>query len=129
MDTEVHSNFHVLDEFEVKQDEDQALEWFQIDYEFPLGNCFIVLEEEHDIFLIKSTNGGICESIILMEEYCKELVHISSPHTFNSSISGGDENWVKVFFLLVLHEEQKAPPFFVDDLMINPWGLKIAPFP
>ena len=37
------------------------------------------------------------------------------------------ENWVKGFSLLVPHEEQEAPPFSVDDLLINPWGLKIAP--
>ena len=34
---EVHSDFHVLEEFEVKQYEDQALAWFLRDYELPLG--------------------------------------------------------------------------------------------
>ena len=45
---EVHFDLHVLEEFEVKQYEDQALAWFLRDYEFPLGKCCTILEEEHD---------------------------------------------------------------------------------
>ena len=33
---EVHSDFHVLEKFEVNQYEDQALAWFLRDYESPL---------------------------------------------------------------------------------------------
>ena len=53
----MHTDLHMLEEFEVKQDEDQAPAWFQRDYEFPLGNCFVVLEEEHDLTFTKTTNG------------------------------------------------------------------------
>ena len=56
------------------------------------------------------------------------LVYNYSPHNFNSTILGADENRVKIFFILVPHEEQEAPLDF-DDLMINPRGLKSAPFP
>ena len=117
---EVHSNLHVLEEFEVKQDEYQELEWFLRDYELPLGKCCTVLEDEHDHTFTDPTNGGIFASIILMDEYCKMMDYNSSPHIFNSCISGGDENWVKGFFLLVPHKEQETPPFSIDDLLINP---------
>ena len=118
----------MLEEVEVKQDEDQAPAWFQRDYEFFMGNCCTVLEEAHDLTFIKPTNGDYCITIILMDVYCKMFVYNYSPHTFNSAISCGDENWVKGFFLLVPHEDQEDPPSS-DDLMINPWGLKSEPFP
>ena len=54
---EVHSNFHVLEEFEVKQDEDQALTWFLRDYELPLGKYYIISEEAHDHTVTDPTNG------------------------------------------------------------------------
>ena len=36
---EVHSDLHVLEKFEVKKYEYQALGWFLRDYELPLGKC------------------------------------------------------------------------------------------
>ena len=45
---EVHSDLHVLEEFEVKLDEEKSLAWFLRDYELPIGKCCIVLEEAHD---------------------------------------------------------------------------------
>ena len=39
---------HVLEDFEVKKYEYQALAWFLRDYEFPLGKCCTILEEAHD---------------------------------------------------------------------------------
>ena len=98
---EVHSDFHVLEKFEVKQYEDQALAWFLRDYELPLGKCCTILEEAHDHTVTQKTNGGICGSIILIDEHCRDLAHNSSPHTSISATSCGDENWVKGFFMLV----------------------------
>ena len=113
----MHSDIHVFKDFEVKQDEYQAPACFQRDYEFPLGNCCTVLEEAHDLTFIKPTNGDSCKSISLMDAYCSILIYHYSSHTFDSTISGGDENWVKGFYLLVpVHEEQEDPPSS-DDLM------------
>ena len=95
---EVHSDLHVLEEFEVKQYEYQALAWFLKDYELPLGKCCTILEEAHDHTVTQKTNGGICGSIILIDEHCRDLAHNSSPHTSISATSCGDENWVKGFF-------------------------------
>ena len=84
-------DFLVLEEFEVKRNKDQALVHFKRDYELHLEDYCIVLEEARDLTFTKTTNGGCCESISLMDEYCKELVHISSPHTSISATSCGDE--------------------------------------
>ena len=46
---EVHSYFHMIEEFEVKKDEDQAPIHFQTYYELPLRGCCTILEEVHDI--------------------------------------------------------------------------------
>ena len=94
----MHSDLHVLKEFEVKQYEDQALAWFLRDYEFPLEKCCTILEEEHYHTVTEKTNGGSCGSIILMDENCSYLAHNSSPHSSVSPTSRGDENWVKRFF-------------------------------
>ena len=95
---EVHSRLHVLEEFEVKQYEDQALAWFLRDYDLPLGKCCTILEEAHYYTVTELTNEEICASISLMDECCKELVHTSSLPTSISATSCGDENWVKGFF-------------------------------
>ena len=92
---EVHSDLHVLEEFEVKQYEYQALPWFLRDYEFPLGKCCTLLEEEHNHTVTEKTNGGSFRSIILMDEHCRDLAKNSSLHTSISATSCGDENWVK----------------------------------
>ena len=39
-----------------------------------------------------------------------------------------DDNWVSGFFLLVPHEEQKAPTYSIYDLMVQPFGMKSAHF-
>ena len=57
---EVHYDLHVLEEFEVKQYEDQALAWFIRDYELPLGKCCTILEEAHDHTVTDINNGGCC---------------------------------------------------------------------
>ena len=94
----MHSYLHVLEKFEFKQYEDQALAWFLRDYELPLGKCCTILEEAHDHIVTQKTNGGICGYIILIDENCRDLAHNYSPHTSISSTSCGDENWVKLFF-------------------------------
>ena len=76
----MHSDLHMLEEFEVKQDEDQALAWFLRDYELDLVKCCIVLEEAHGHTITEPTNEGSCASISLIDEHCRELVHNSSPH-------------------------------------------------
>ena len=43
-------------------------------------------------------------------------------------ITHRDENWVKGFFLFVSHEEQEAPTYSIDDLMVHPCGMKSEPF-
>ena len=123
---EVHSNLHVLEEFEVKQYEDQALVWFLRDYELPLGKCCTILEEAHDHNVTEKTNGGIFGYIILMDENCRDLAHNSSPHTSISPTSCGDENWVKGFFLLMPQEEHDTSTLPVEVLMVKPCGLKSA---
>ena len=119
----MHSDLHVLEDFEVKQYEDQELAWFLRDYEFPLGKCCAILEEEHDHTVTEKTNGGSCEYISLMDECFRDLVHNSSPHTSISSRSCGDENWVKGFFLLMPQEENDTSTLLVEGLMVNPCGL------
>ena len=52
-----------------------------------------------------------------MDEYCRELIHTSTPHTSISATSNGEENWENEFSLLVPHEEQEAPIGVHDDLM------------
>ena len=73
----MHYDLHMLEEFEVKQDEEKALAWVLIDYELPLGKCCTVLEEAHDHTITEPTNGGSCASIRLMDECCKKLVYNS----------------------------------------------------
>ena len=70
---------HVLEEFEVKQYEDQALSWFLRDYELPLGKCCRILEEAHDHTVTQKTNEGICGYIILIDEHCRDFTHNSHP--------------------------------------------------
>ena len=119
----MHFYLHVLEEFDVKQDEDKALAWFLRDYDSPLGKCCIVLDEEHDHTVIEPTNGGSCGSIILMDKHCKDLAHNYSPHTSISAAPCGDENWVKRFFLLMPQEEHDTSTLPVDGLMVKPCGL------
>ena len=119
----MHSDLHVLEEFEVNQYEDQALAWFLRDYELPLGKCCTILEEEHDHTITEKTNGGSCGSIILMDDHCRDLAHNSSPHTSISATSGGDENWVKGFFLLMPQEEHDTFTLLVEVLIVNPCVL------
>ena len=64
----MHSDLHVLEDFEVKQYEVEALAWFLRYYEFPLGKCCTILEEAHDHTVTEKSNGGSCGSIILMDE-------------------------------------------------------------
>ena len=111
---EVHSNFHVLEKFEVKQYEDQTLAWFLRDYSLHLGKCCTILEEAHDHIVTQKTNGGICGSIILIDEHCRYLAHNSSPHTSISATSRGDENWVRGFFLLMPQEEDDTSTLLVE---------------
>ena len=74
---EVHSDFLVLEEFEVKKNGDQAFVHCQRDYEFPLEYCHTVFKEEHDHTCTDPSNAGSCASISLMDEYCRELSHWS----------------------------------------------------
>ena len=119
---EVNYDLHVLEEFEVKQYEDQALALFLRDYELPLGKCCTILEA-YDHTVTEKTNGGSCGSIILMDENCRDLAHNSSPHTSISATSCGDENWVKGFFLLMPQEEHDTFTLPVEVLMVKPCGL------
>ena len=81
---------HVLEEFERKQNEYQALALFQRDLEIPLGESCIILKEEHDQNFTKTTNEGSGASISWMVDYCKELVHNSTllfhPHLVGMKI-------------------------------------------
>ena len=95
---EMHSDLHVLEKIEVKQDEEQALACFLRDYEFLLGKCCTILEEAHNLTVTKPTNEVSFTFIRLMDECCRELVHNSSPHTSISATSCGNKNWVKGFF-------------------------------
>ena len=122
----MHSDLLVLEEFEVKQYEDQALAWFLRDYEFPLEKCCTILEEEHDHTVTEKNYGGSCGYIILMDEHCRDLSHNSSPHTSISATSCGDENWVKGFFLLMPQEENDTSTLPVEGLMVKPCVLTSA---
>ena len=70
---ESHSVLHVLEEFEVNEEECQASIHYQRGYELPLGGCCTILEEVPDLIVVDP-------SIRLMEGYCKRLVHFSSSH-------------------------------------------------
>ena len=74
-------------------------------FEFPFGeiHTFMVEVEKHTI--IKPTNGGVHASNCLVDERCRGLVHSSSPHNFILAMPFWNEYMVKVFSLLVSHEE------------------------
>ena len=40
-----------------------------------------------------------------------------------------DENWVRGIFLLVPQKEKEDPTYSIDVLMVQPCGMKSAPFP
>ena len=92
----------------------------------PLGKCCTILEEAHDHTVNQKINGGICGSIILIDEHFRDLAHNSSPHTSISATSCGEENWVKGFFLLMPQEEHDTFTLLVEILMVKPCSLKIA---
>ena len=84
------------------------------------------MEEAHDHTATQKTNGGICGSISLIDEHCRDLAHNSSPHTSISATSCGDENWVKGFFLLIPQKENDTSSLLVEGLMVKPCGLTSA---
>ena len=88
---EVNYDLHVLEDFEVKQDEDKAHVRCQRDYKLPIGVSCIVLEEGHDLTLVDPT-------LNLMDDYFQELVHYSSSYTHMDTNTHRDEFWVKRFF-------------------------------
>ena len=67
------------------------------------------------------------EAIIWVDEYCRVLIQIYT-HTSISASSSENGNWVKVFLVLMLHEEQEAPTYSIDDLMVQPSCMQLSPF-
>ena len=58
-----------------------------------------------------------------------EVCYYKSVHTPSLAGTHRDENWVKGFFLLMPQEEQEAATYSIDELMVQPRGMKISPFP
>ena len=76
---EVHVDMQVLEGATFKQEGNQELVVVQRDYELPLGESSISLEEEHDLTTIGPYNDGEDAFKILMGKSYKEemLVHNS----------------------------------------------------
>ena len=105
---EVNFDFNVIEEFERKQNGDQALALFQRDLEMSLGESCIILEEAQDGLYYETIKGFKDSSKFLVDEYYQSF---NSVHDFSSSTlsttttTHEDDNWVKGFFLLVLSKE------------------------
>ena len=121
VDHEMHLVFHVLEDCADKIDENQALDLFQRKLELFSGESLFSMEESNEITLVVLTSDEEYAAISLLDEYCRELIHSSSPYTSISSKSGGDENWENEFSLLVPHEEKEAPIGVHDELMNSPF--------
>ena len=64
----------------------------------------------------------------MVDTFCRRLVYYKSVHTSCLEGTHRDENWVKVFFLFMPHEQQEAPTCSINDLMVQPCGMKISSF-
>ena len=78
------------------------------------------MEELDELNLVGPANDEKDVAICWVDEYCRELVHSSTPRTSILATASGDENWEKEFSLLVPHDEHEAPIGVHDDLMNAP---------
>ena len=120
---EVNFDFNVIEEFERKQNGDQALALFQRDLEMSLSESCIILEEEPDGIYYETIKGFKDSSTFLVDEYYQiiNLVHDFSSSTLpTTTIAHEDDNWVKGFCLLVPSKEQEAPTLTHGDFMREP---------
>ena len=81
------------------------------------------MEESYELTSIGSVSDEEDETIILVDDDCidESLAHHYLPHIFNLATSFGDEYGVKLFSLLMPHEEQEAPTCVHDELMNSPF--------
>ena len=63
------------------------------------------MEELDELNLVGPANDEKDAAICWVDEYCREPIHSSTPHTSISATSSGDENWEKELSFLVPHEE------------------------
>ena len=50
------------------------------------------MEESNELKLVGSASDGEDAAISWVDEYCRDVIHGSTPHTSISATSGGDEN-------------------------------------
>ena len=125
---EVHSKFFVLKEFWDADDEFQAHAHCSRKDEFYHGRSPIFSEESEDIPCVGPSHDGFDASTPLVGTFCRGLFYYKSVHTSSSVGTHRDDNWVKGFFLLMPHEEQEAPTYSIDELMVQPCGMKSTLF-
>ena len=112
----------MLEEFEIKHNEDQALALFQRDLELSPGESCIILEEAQDGTFYEPIKDKD-SSMFLVDEYYRSfnLIHdFSSSALSTTTIAHEDDNLAKGFFLLVPSEEQEATTLIHGDLMRSP---------
>ena len=110
----------------VEHEEHAELQMFKEDqaFYFPFGTSHTFIEEVEKNSTAKPTSDGEHASTCLVDESCRGLVHIYSPHNFISATSFGNEDWVKGFFLFVPHEEKEDPTFVIDGCRDIPCDVK-----
>ena len=91
----MHFDFHVLEEFERKQNGDQAPALFQRDLEMTLGESCIILEEAQYGTFFETIKGVRDSSTLLVDDYYQifNLVHDFSSSTLpTTTIAHEDDN-------------------------------------
>ena len=85
VDHEMHSVLHVLEDYANNLDENQALDLSQRKLELFYRESLLSMEEWDELTLVGSSIDEEDASISLVDEYCRELIHTSSPQ--NSILS------------------------------------------
>ena len=62
------------------------------------------MEESDELSLVGSASDEEDATISWLDEYCRNFIHSSTPHTYILTTSCGDQNWENEFPLLVSHE-------------------------
>ena len=115
----MHSDFFVLKEFWDVDDEFQAHAHYPRKDEFSHARSHVFSEELEEIPFVGPAHDGFDASTLLVGTFCRGLFYYNSVHTSSLAGTHRDENWVKGFFLLMPHEEQEAPTYSIDDLMVS----------
>ena len=97
--------------------------------DFSPGRSPLFSEESEELPYFGLAHDGFDAPTPLVDTFCREFFYYKLFHTLMESNTYRDENWVRGIFLLVPHEEQEAPTYSIDGLMVQPCGMKISPLP